>query len=121
MTLLRDFQSTRMVTTKAKAPVGPQRKQSTANVTTEETVHDIRNILAGIRLLSEIARRDLEQGLPACDAIGQIVSGCEDASQMCGDLLDGSRARHGGRAQADLSLVVEQMSPVLSGSSPLRS
>lgn len=83
------------------------------SVVTNEFVHDLRNLLSGISLFSQLALLDLKVASPARDAVLQISGACREASELCSEMMNAGREQHSGLEQVDLSLLIAQMAPKL--------
>ncbi len=80
---------------------------------TAEAVHDFRNILSIVSMLSELARTDLEDASPVGAMMRQIQAACIDGKNLCDQMMEdfGSASPNGERA--NLPNLITSMSPLL--------
>ena len=88
---------------------------------TAEAVHDFRNVLNVISMLSELALLQLPDNSPVLTIVQQMKAACGDASDLCDKLLDKSRDAGKANHQLDISRIVKAVVPLLSAYLPAKS
>lgn len=88
---------------------------------TAESVHDFRNILNTVSMLSELALMDLPEASTAGSTIRHIRAACADATDLCNRMLEDSRKFPKGGEWTDLSSVIRSLEPLLTTYLPGRS
>jgi two-component sensor histidine kinase len=78
-----------------------------------EAVHDFRNIIHSINMLSECALRDLQNSATVSMVVKQIQAACADANQLCIRMLDQSPGTAAKGESVDLSTLVVDLTPQL--------
>ena len=97
----------------------PRREvKSERDTQTAEAVHDFRNILNTVSMLSEMARLDLPEASSVLESMRQIRAACTDASDLCNRMLDDSRNESPCVERADLNAVILKMAPLLTACVP---
>jgi signal transduction histidine kinase len=78
-----------------------------------EAVHDFRNILNTVSMLTELAMLTLTEASPVFSMIGQIKAACADASELCNRMLLPPDQKAVNIECLDLSTLVLAMAPQL--------
>lgn len=88
---------------------------------TVEVVHDLRNILNVVSMLTELALLELPGVSPVNDTVHSIKSACGDASSLCNRIMDASRVTSETAERGDLSTVIRAIAPLLAAYVPTKS
>lgn len=78
-----------------------------------EIVHDFRNTLAAITMLSEFMLKELPEASPVRGVARDVRLACNDALALCGRMLASSRGTCGSAERIDLSNLVTEMAALL--------
>lgn len=96
----------------------PQRSsvhvQASRDAETAESVHNFRNILNTVSLLSELALSKLPNTSPVCETIRHIMAACVDANELCNQMMEKDRSASDCRENVNLSCLVREIAPLLS-------
>lgn len=95
-----------------------RRSSQSVELETAEVLHDVRNVLVGIRMFSEMALEALSGESPARMSLERIAAACRQADEMCHTRIAAYRRGLASRVRADLSAVVEETRPMLDASVP---
>jgi two-component system cell cycle sensor histidine kinase/response regulator CckA len=83
---------------------------------TAEVVHDFRNTLAAVSMLSELMLAEfqqIEQESPVCEIARDVRRGCADALDLCDHLLPNSGSAPSAGRPVQLSELVTRIAPLL--------
>jgi signal transduction histidine kinase len=97
------------------------RLQTFHDTETAEAVHDFRNILSTVSILSELALMDLPESSQVSANVRRIKAACADANDLCNRMLDDSRKASKSVEPVDLSTVIMEMAPLLATYVPAES
>ena len=78
-----------------------------------EIVHDFRNTLGAVSMLSELMLLELPADSPAWGMARDVRMACTDASTMCEEIMDSFRGSHTATQRLDLSALVDNSAPLL--------
>ena len=89
------------------------RSRTLCEAVAAEAVHDFRNILQAVSMLSEVALMHLPEASPVSETVHQIKTACLDASELCNWMLDDACVASREIEQVDLSALVTAIAPQL--------
>lgn len=78
-----------------------------------EIVHDFRNTLAAVAMLSDLMATDLPQESPVREIARDVRLACKDALALCGRILASSRGSADAGEHTDLTNLVTRLAPLL--------
>lgn len=95
--------------------------QASRDAETAESVHNFRNILNSVSLLSELALLELPNTSPVCETIRHITAACVDANELCNQMMEKTRNASECQENVNLSCLARELAPLLTTYVPSRS
>ena len=93
--------------------LGPQDANPLREAEAVEIVHDFRNTLAAVAMLSDLMAMDLPDGSRTRDLARDVRLACQDALALCGRILASSRNSCDAGQRTDLTNLVTRMAPLV--------